>query len=90
MKQIYLHYCGGCNPRYDRTALAAQLKRDFPQYIYTGEAEPAADLELVLCGCTAACPARRAAAAKDRCVVTHQTDRAALYAVLASLEEGNW
>lgn len=86
MMQIYLHYCGGCNPRYDRTALAAQLQRDFPRYAFTGEA--AADLELVLCGCTAACPARREAAAPRRCVVTHLTDRGALYAMLAALEEG--
>lgn len=86
MKRIYLHYCGGCNPRYDRPALAEQLRRDFPQYDYTSAEDDGADLELLLCGCTAACPARREGSAARRFVVTHQTGRAALYAVLAALE----
>ncbi|MDL2307207.1 hypothetical protein LJC48_04160 [Desulfovibrio sp. OttesenSCG-928-C06] len=52
---IRLKYCGGCNPRYDRTALAARLGRDLPGARLTHEGEGEFDVVAVLCGCPARC-----------------------------------
>ena len=57
--EVGVKYCGGCNPRYDRTALAARLRASCPFARFTpavpGEA---CDALLVLCGCTARCADR--------------------------------
>lgn len=52
---IGIKYCGGCNPRYDRTAVVARLGRDLPgaQIGFAGGEKP--DYVLVLCGCSSAC-----------------------------------
>lgn len=49
-----LKYCGGCNPRYDRAALAVRLKEDCPGVLLQ-PARPGViyDALLVLCGCSA-------------------------------------
>ena len=49
-------YCGGCNPRYDRTGALAELKAALPGVRFVPAAPgQAADALLVLCGCTARC-----------------------------------
>lgn len=59
---IYLKFCGGCNPRYDRTAFASQIEEAFPEHHFQREyADP--DLSLVICGCKAACADKTDAAA---------------------------
>ncbi|MDL2209662.1 hypothetical protein LJC26_02520 [Desulfovibrio sp. OttesenSCG-928-O18] len=56
--RIRIKYCGGCNPRYDRSAVAEKLRADFPQaeIVVTGDDGPF-DYVVVLAGCTAACAA---------------------------------
>lgn len=52
---IGIKYCGGCNSRYDRTAIVDRLKQDLPDadiYLAGGE-EP--DYVVVLVGCSSAC-----------------------------------
>lgn len=54
--RVGVKYCGGCNPRYDRTALLERLRRDFPALeigIHKEGAQP--DFALVLAGCPASC-----------------------------------
>lgn len=52
--RIGIKYCGGCNPRYDRTALIEKIKNnvssnhDFENFIE----EIIYDVVIVLCGCT--------------------------------------
>lgn len=55
--EVALRYCGGCNPRYDRSALALRLEREFPGLRLVPFVEPAGRYAavLVLCGCTACC-----------------------------------
>ena len=49
-------YCGGCNPRYDRTGALAELKAALPGVrCVAAAAGQGADALLVLCGCTARC-----------------------------------
>ena len=54
--QVGVRYCGGCNPRYDRTALVRRLQSFFPEQAFVpaeqGKAYPAV---LVVCGCTSRC-----------------------------------
>ncbi len=57
--RIGIKYCGGCNPRYDRTGFAARLKQDLGgrgvEWVSAGTAGEPLDFVLVICGCTAAC-----------------------------------
>ena len=57
-KRIRVKYCGGCNPRYERTAVTAKLRAAFPE---AAVAEvPAAGPDhfvAVICGCPVACAA---------------------------------
>jgi len=52
--KVYLKYCGGCNPLYDRSVIREMLSADFPHIIFTRE-EKEADRALVICGCSRAC-----------------------------------
>lgn len=53
---VGIKYCGGCNPRFDRTAFVARLSAAVPAAVFQ-PARPgeSCDLLLVVCGCTARC-----------------------------------
>jgi hypothetical protein len=53
--KIGIKYCGGCNPRYDRTAIVTRLEHDLSdvQIGLAGGEKP--DYVVVLCGCSSAC-----------------------------------
>lgn len=52
---IAVKYCGGCNPRFDRTTAVARLQAEFSQS-NIGEANYLSpDLILVVCGCSSKC-----------------------------------
>jgi 4-hydroxybutyrate CoA-transferase len=54
--KIRVKYCGGCNPRYDRTAVTARLRAAFP--LLEVAESPGGDADLfvaVVCGCPSAC-----------------------------------
>jgi hypothetical protein len=57
-KRVRIKYCGGCNPHYDRTAVAGRLRTDFPQLDIVESDDYPDDQNhfvAVLCGCQAAC-----------------------------------
>ena len=51
---VGVRYCGGCNPRYDRTAALHALEEQFPGLRFL-PAAPGQPLTLVICGCAAQC-----------------------------------
>ena len=57
--RIGVRYCGGCNPRYDRVALARGLEASFPEAAFEaarpGEEYPAV---VAVCGCPVHCALR--------------------------------
>lgn len=54
--RIGLRYCGGCNPRYDRVAVAKKLMGFFPDLtFYPAEAGVPYTAVLVICGCSSRC-----------------------------------
>jgi hypothetical protein len=59
---VLLKYCGGCNPRYDRTALVEQLRQEFPkvEFLYANSGLTEADMVLVVCGCPVRCTSQDA------------------------------
>lgn len=60
--RIGVKYCGGCNPRYDRTGFVARLKEELGggvEWVNAGTAGEPLDFVLVVCGCTAACARHR-------------------------------
>lgn len=72
---IYVKYCGGCNPRYDRASLVTQLKNDLPEYTFT-ESLDEADISLIVCGCASACADKKDAAAPSGMFTIWQPDAA--------------
>lgn len=52
--KLYLKYCGGCNPLYDRSLVKDRFAVDFPELVFTRE-ESEADRAAVICGCSRAC-----------------------------------
>lgn len=46
---VAVKYCGGCNPRYERTELAERLRADFPGVRIVRAEEPA-DVAAIICG----------------------------------------
>ncbi len=73
--KIYVKYCGGCNPRYDRAALTGYLVEHLAQHTFTGE--PAGqDVSLIVCGCASACAAKSDAAAPYGVFTIWQSDAA--------------
>lgn len=56
--EVLVRYCGGCNPRYDRSKVLELIKGEFPEdefIVTSSHEERAGDAVLVLAGCTAAC-----------------------------------
>ena len=54
--KIGIKYCGGCNPRYDRTNIAQRLREDLPESeIVSAAPEREMDYVVVVCGCKSAC-----------------------------------
>ncbi len=54
--KVFLRYCGGCNPRYDRVALVKELAAAMPEATFRfGPGAGEAPVLLAVCGCTAQC-----------------------------------
>lgn len=85
--RIGLRYCGGCNPRFDRTAFVRKLKDDFPALLFTyAEADVLYDAILVVCGCTAICASRDGLRSRTKpCIIISEADYPAAAALLHSL-----
>ncbi|MDR2050361.1 MAG: hypothetical protein LBQ63_01100 [Deltaproteobacteria bacterium] len=55
-KRVFVKYCGGCNPHFDRRALCLKLRTALPQLeIVEAHPENEHDFVAVLCGCRAQC-----------------------------------
>ena len=77
-------YCGGCNPRFDRVALVAKLKEEFPQLEWTGAEESGAWLVLVVNGCGRRCASHdNLQGSKGKIVISEMEDYVALREKLA-------
>lgn len=62
---IGIKYCGGCNPRYDRTREVQKLKKKFPRHTFTYTPEKiVCDVCLLVCGCQTGCADSLGLAAK--------------------------
>lgn len=77
---IAIKYCGGCNPRFDRVAAAAQLAAAFPALpMENARSGAAADLLVVLCGCPARCADVSSLSAAETLWVCRSEDLQAVY-----------
>lgn len=52
--KIYVKYCGGCNPKFDRTEFVAQLKAILNAEVVYADREEA-DICLLVSGCQRSC-----------------------------------
>lgn len=55
MTTVGIRYCGGCNPRYDRTRMVQSLIRDFPEISFTYDTSVYCPLWITVNGCQVAC-----------------------------------
>ncbi|MEA4846265.1 MAG: hypothetical protein VB106_03420 [Clostridiaceae bacterium] len=53
--RIGLKYCGGCNPSYDRKAIADIIKMQPGITVMPYNENEIPDIVLIICGCTADC-----------------------------------
>jgi 4-hydroxybutyrate CoA-transferase len=54
--RIGIKYCGGCNPRYDRTSFIRKLMDEYKSMLFeTAKDNVCYDVLIVICGCTSAC-----------------------------------
>lgn len=60
--KIFVKYCGGCNPRYDKAELVGKLRNDLPGHSFS-ETYDDPDVSLIVCGCPSACADKSTAAA---------------------------
>ena len=59
--RVWVHYCGGCNPRYDRVALVQALQGTFPGVYFVPEQPKKPCLAvLAVSGCPVQCARDRA------------------------------
>ena len=72
--KLYLKFCGGCNPLYDRALVKEWFAADFPCFTFTRD-ESEADRAAVICGCSRACAAvSKAYRGEDPVYITSVTD----------------
>lgn len=85
--RVGLRYCGGCNPRFDRTAFVRKLKDAFPSLSFAYAQEGVLyDTVLVICGCTAICADRTGLNSRTEIrIVRSEADYPAAAALLNSI-----
>lgn len=60
--KVFVKYCGGCNPRYDRAAFVQKIEEKFLDHVFS-ETYDDPDISLIVCGCSSACAEKQDAAA---------------------------
>ena len=53
--RVFVKYCGGCNPRYDRVKALSEFKDNNKNIDFTAKYDNKVDCCLIICGCNAAC-----------------------------------
>lgn len=89
---VQVKYCGGCNPRYDRSGLVGRIRRDFPGAAVIYEAPPggAVDFVLVVCGCPVRCASHEGLhGLSGKRIVSSPDEYPLLYEEL-KVKEGTW
>lgn len=67
--QVSINFCGGCNPRIDRTAAAEKIKQQLEVWgIAVSYNNPNADFVVYINGCKVSCASRQIAANRG-CVI---------------------
>lgn len=75
--KIGIKYCGGCNPRYDRTSFFSRIKDEvgYKHQFETAISGELYDVVLVLCGCTSGCADHSMLTAKnDKILILQEKD----------------
>lgn len=82
--KIGITYCGGCNPRYERTAIVESLRADFAEACLVRAGEESVDVVAVICGCHVACaPHELFTGKRGKVVLTRESDYETLRALIA-------
>jgi hypothetical protein len=88
--RIGIKYCGGCNPRYDRTDLVTRLKKHIGEghSIETAKQGIIYDIVVVLCGCTSACASHQNLEVKyEKICITSESDYIKLLNIIDKIKD---
>ena len=88
--RIGIKYCGGCNPRYDRTDLVSKLKKHIGDghSIETAKQGIIYDVVVVLSGCTSACAQHQnLQAIYEKIFITSESDYIKLLNIIDKVKE---
>ena len=84
---VRVKYCGGCNPRYDRASIPAQLLEEYPGITLAGgDGGGLPDLVAVVCGCPSRCASYEALQSRYGCILLAAPED---YGKLAEAVEAN-
>lgn len=73
-EKVGLKYCGGCNPDYDRTALAASIRERLKDRVeFVSHYNGGYDKVLIITGCECACVDVKPFADKEVHIVTRES-----------------
>ncbi|EDS73453.1 hypothetical protein NE604_04840 [Anaerofustis stercorihominis] len=53
--KVFIKYCGGCNPRYDRVKEVDNFKSKYKDIEFTYDYDNDVEICLIICGCNSAC-----------------------------------
>lgn len=91
--KVGIKYCGGCNPRYDRTKIVSRLREEFPGLdLFPARENAEADLIVVICGCRVQCADHtRLTGKQGKIVLSRESDyeilRRKVHEILQTQEE---
>lgn len=73
--RIGIKYCGGCNPRYDRTSFVEKLIDEYKSILFeTAKDNVCYDVVIVICGCTSACVNHDKLIGLKKIIITDEND----------------
>jgi len=73
--RIGIKYCGGCNPRYDRTSSIRKLMDEYKSILFeTAKDNVHYDMVLVICGCKSACANHDKLIGLKKIIITDEND----------------
>ncbi|MFA9422568.1 MAG: hypothetical protein ACERLG_03260 [Sedimentibacter sp.] len=73
--KIGIKYCGGCNPKYNRTNLLKCLKDEYNDASFeTAKDDVYYDVVIVLCGCSSACANHEKLIGRRKIIITDEND----------------
>jgi len=89
--KIGIKYCGGCNPRYDRTYLVKKITDEYKNLDFEKASDNVCyDLVMIICGCSRACANHDKLIGLQKIFICQESDYNKIKELLKSKEEARF